>query len=263
MRRYLGMCCIVKDEEPFLEEWLLHHAFLGVERFFIYDNGSKVPVQDVLRPYFFKDFLTVHRVLGKARQIECYDHCLQTYGNQLVWLGVVDMDEFVVPKKTDNLCTMLTPYEGYGAFAANWKVFGTNGHTQRPTGLQLENYTRALASEHPWHLHVKVFVQPRMANKFFNPHIVLLRENITVNERFEKVLGPYAESPQWDVCQINHYYYRSLQDFYLKLKRGMADSSRKHHIPKKVEAPTGDVEDSFALRFAPKILKVMAGLPYR
>lgn len=259
----LGMCCIVKDESPFLEEWLLFHALLGVERFIIYDNGSKIPVLETLRPYLFNDFLFIYRVPGKARQIECYDHCLQNHGPGVEWLGVMDMDEFVVPKAGNSLQAMLAPYANYGALALNWKVFGTNGHAERPNGLQIENYTRALLLEHPMHLHLKLFVRPALANCFFNPHIVRLRENTTVNENHEPVYGPYTEKPSWNVAQVNHYYYRSLQDYYQKLRRGMADSGKKHTIPHKVEAPIGDVEDLSALRFAPRILKAMAGLPYK
>lgn len=259
----LGMCCIVKDEAPFLEEWLLFHALLGVERFIIYDNGSRIPVVDTLRPYLYKDFLFIHRAPGKARQIECYDHCLQHHGAGLEWLGVLDMDEFAVPKAGDSLPAMLAPYAEYGALALNWKVFGTNGHAQRPTGLQIENYTRTLPPEHPMHLHVKVFVRPERVKCFFNPHVVRLRESVTVNENREIVLGPYTQYPSWNVGQINHYYYRSLQDFYQKLQRGMADSGKKHHIPHKIEAPEGDTEDLSALRFAPRVLKAMAGLPYK
>ena len=44
--RYLALCCIVKDENMFLKEWLAYHALLGVEHFYIYDNMSAVPVRE-------------------------------------------------------------------------------------------------------------------------------------------------------------------------------------------------------------------------
>ena len=39
--KYLGLCAIVKDEDPFLEEWICHHALLGVEGFIIFGTNGQ------------------------------------------------------------------------------------------------------------------------------------------------------------------------------------------------------------------------------
>jgi len=40
MSAYLSICAIFKDEAPYLPEWIEFHRLVGVERFFLYDNGS-------------------------------------------------------------------------------------------------------------------------------------------------------------------------------------------------------------------------------
>lgn len=37
---YLPICAIFKEEAPYLPEWIEFHRLMGVERFFLYDNGE-------------------------------------------------------------------------------------------------------------------------------------------------------------------------------------------------------------------------------
>ena len=41
----------LKNEAPNLEEWLCHHMAIGVDHFFLYDNGSTDELHEVLKPY--------------------------------------------------------------------------------------------------------------------------------------------------------------------------------------------------------------------
>ena len=48
---YLAVCAIYRDEGPYLREWVEFHRLAGVERFYLYDNGSTDEHEEVLRPY--------------------------------------------------------------------------------------------------------------------------------------------------------------------------------------------------------------------
>lgn len=37
---YLAICAIAKDEGSYFSEWIEWHLKMGVEKFYIYDNGS-------------------------------------------------------------------------------------------------------------------------------------------------------------------------------------------------------------------------------
>ncbi|MDR0466234.1 MAG: glycosyltransferase family 92 protein [Deltaproteobacteria bacterium] len=247
--KYLGLCAIVKDEDPFLEEWVCHHALLGVEAFIVYDNESAYPVRERLRHYMNGGFLTVVEIRGKGRQMDAYNHCLRTFGRHFRWLGFLDLDEFAVPKRVNDMRVLLQNYEAAAALGINWQCFGTNGHKARPKGTQLENYVLALESEY-WRSHMKSFVWPQAVRGMWNPHFAVpFGDRHTVNEGREPVFGsrgPFSAR----LCQINHYYYRSWQDYYEKLQRGMADGYA-HKLPKKIAPPDGDAPDTSALRFVP------------
>jgi hypothetical protein len=249
--QYLGLCAIVKDEDPFLEEWICHHALLGVEAFIIYDNESAHPVRERLRPFMRGSFLTVVDIPGRGQQRYAYNHCLSVFGRNFRWLGFLDMDEYAVPKRTNDLRVLLQDYEDAAALGLNWQCFGTNGHKTRPPGTQLENYVLAMNSEY-WRRHIKSFVWPQAVGGMWNPHFAVpLKEGRTVNEAHEPVVGSF--SPFSAQCaQINHYYYRSWQDYYEKMLKGMADGAT-HAMPEKIRPPRGDVPDTDALRFVPAL----------
>ena len=48
--RYLVACAIFRDEAPYLAEWIAFHRLVGVEHFFLYDNGSTDDPRAVLDP---------------------------------------------------------------------------------------------------------------------------------------------------------------------------------------------------------------------
>ncbi len=249
--KYLGLCAIVKDEDPFLEEWICWHAMLGVEAFILYDNGSAYPVRRLLRPYMRGSFLTVVETRGTRQQIIAYNHCLRNFGKNFRWLGFLDLDEFAVPKQMNDLRVLLHDYEDEAALGLNWVCFGTGGHTARPVGTQVANYVMALQSEY-WSGHIKSFVRPDAVSGIWNPHFAVpLKGGRTVNEQRRTVIGAFSPFSA-EHAQINHYYYRSRQDYYEKLLRGRADAGT-HSMPRKIAPPDGDTRDTSALRFAPAL----------
>src|SRR5919204_208118 len=48
---YLSACAIYRDEAPYLREWIEFHGLVGVQRFFLYDDGSTDHHDEVLAPY--------------------------------------------------------------------------------------------------------------------------------------------------------------------------------------------------------------------
>lgn len=48
MSNYLSICAVIKNEGPYLEEWIEFHRIQGVEHFYLYDNGSADQTKDIL-----------------------------------------------------------------------------------------------------------------------------------------------------------------------------------------------------------------------
>lgn len=64
--KYCALCCIAKDEDLFLKEWIAYHALIGVEHFYIYDNVSSIPIADLLGDWNRSSGITIIRNPGRS-----------------------------------------------------------------------------------------------------------------------------------------------------------------------------------------------------
>ena len=47
----LSIAAIMKNEKPYLKEWLEYHQLIGVEHFYLCDNDSNDGTEEYLQPY--------------------------------------------------------------------------------------------------------------------------------------------------------------------------------------------------------------------
>ena len=260
---YLGLCAIIKDEGPFLDEWIAYHMHVGVKAFFLYDNGSAVPLRDSLKKFSglrAKADLVIYDAPGKALQMVTYTHCLENNKKACEWIAFVDADEYIVPRGHDTIPAMLEEFEPYSGLAMNWLLFGSNGHKRRPEGLQMENYTKALPLDSERHQLVKCIVRPQRVMTFFNPHIGVPHNQADsiVTEDHMPINTPQRDKASWDKGQLNHYYYRSKQDYWIKMHKTRATVFSKRVVASDVHnPPEGDVTDTSILRFAGGVKEIL------
>lgn len=228
---YLSICCIVKDENDYLAEWLDYHRKIGAVHFYIYDNGSKKPVQEAINTLGYADFVTVTSLPGQNMHVKAYQHCLDNFGYQSKWIAFIDMDEFIVPKnESANLPRLLEKYEEYGGLGVSWLIFGSNNHIHKPAGRQLENFTRRSEVSFAPNRHIKSIVQPRHVQSAFKSHCFKFKPGFScVNEHFVPIEGASADVSV-DSIQLNHYYCRSLEEYRQKVERGISDTKRKRKM---------------------------------
>lgn len=228
MQFYISLCCIVKDETPYLEEWITYHRKIGVDHFFLYDNESKIPVIDTLKSLGLDSYATVIKISGRAKQVKAYNDCLIRQRKVSQWIGFIDMDEFIVPKGTKgDFKAFLKKYEQFGGIGINWLIFGSGGHQNKTNRPQLESFL--MRSEVGFHLnnHVKMVVQPQHTERSRGAHFFTFIKNyFAVNEKFVPITSHLSDISV-DEIQLNHYWCRSLEEHYEKVERGLADTTRR------------------------------------
>ncbi len=252
--RYLTLCCIAKNEHRHLREWLEHHVLAGVERFIIYDNDSDPPLRETLGDYLHPDFLTVVEISGPRQQLPAYAHCLQNFGEQTHWLGFIDADELLVPKQTDDLKILLTDYEEHAGLGVNWVTFGSNGHIHPPEGLQMEHFTRRTPNEEFTNCHIKSIVRPDRTIRPLKAHMCAHTPGYFCVDENHMPLYKAFSVHSVNKVQLNHYYYRSQQEYFAKVERGRSDTGEKQ--PKHLfyaQLDKATVEDTAIMRFIPRI----------
>jgi hypothetical protein len=253
-RYYASVCACIKDEpEDHLREWVEWNLLIGFEHFFLFDDQSRVPVSDTLAGY--APWLSVRRdpALSRAhrRQLIFYSDCVRRHRADTRWLAIIDADEFIVLKRPgDDVRRLLADYEAFGGLAINWKMFGSSGHRRSPRGLVIENFRHCRRDSH-----VKTLAQTRHVESAPNPHFVRYRPGFcSVDPAGRPVGGPWNPDGRYGVCQINHYFTKSLEDFERKVGRGNADGSEPRSIDefyREEEAMEG--EDTFIVRRADEL----------
>lgn len=159
-RHHLAVTTLMKDEDPFLREWIEYYRLLGADHFYIYDNRSlhRTAIRRLLRPYVDQGIVTLldwdyPYISGAADNSWRYcqrgqmHHCLYKYGQHSTWMLFIDVDEFVYPLDPGqmSLLPLLEHYEADPTVAAlQFKMiwFGDSEHEALPDGLVIENYVR-------------------------------------------------------------------------------------------------------------------------
>lgn len=257
-RHYLGLCAIAKDETPFLREWVAYHHLIGFERIIVYDNESEVPAREVLADMIDAGWAETYFIAGKAMQLTAYHHCLATHGAEFDWLAFFDLDEFLLLHKEQDARALLCGYEDFAGLGVNFAMFSSSGRLGRPEGLCLENYTEFLEFQ----VHVKCFVRPETVKLVLSPHDFLLKEGFFAVDTDRIPLYKGFAPVTADQAQLNHYSYRSQQDFEDKLRRGdaiylMNSPRTRERFYEQAARPV--TTDTRIMRHADRVRALMAG----
>ena len=145
-KRYkVCICAIFKDEGEFLKEWIEYHLIVGIDHFYLYNNNSTDNYYEILKPYITENIVTLVEWPKQHAQIEAYFDAIKKYSDETKWMGFIDLDEYVVPVKHDNVYDFLKQYNYKAASVLiYWKVFGSSGIINRDKDkMVVEQFTWA------------------------------------------------------------------------------------------------------------------------
>jgi len=229
-KHYLSICAIAKDEGPYFAEWLEYHILAGVEKFYIYDNGSSDDTRKILEPYIKAGIVEYTYWPGIDQQKIVYNDCVEKHRFDTRWLAIIDLDEFIVPIEAGSLTGFLKslPFNT-SQILAGWAMYGSGGHKTKPKGLVMEAFKHRARTINN---HVKSIINPRMC---FNAqvHDSNCMGKVISDEGME--VQPCCILPR--PCpamqiRINHYHHKSLEEWLQRSVRG-ENSSKKDAGKKK------------------------------
>ncbi len=246
----------MKNEGPYLKEWLEFHILVGVEHFYLYDNNSDDETIDVLREYIQKGIVSYLPWPDHPGQLKAYMHTLNNYKNDSYWIAFIDIDEFLLPVEKNTIPEIMTDFEDYGALGVNWFMYGNSGHETKPDGLQLENYIYHSKETIRSNFHIKSIVNPRKIKSPVDPHIFrCLPGHSTVTENKDVINSALTEFNSTHKIRVNHYFTRSTEESRIKMDRGRAPSKEKRPWKDFKRLNKNDVLDKIADRFIPELKK--------
>mgnify|MGYP002280373457 CR=1 FL=1 len=226
---------IVKNECPYLVEWLAHHRCLGIDHFYIADNGSDDGTAELLARLHQACIVTLtHWPATEQAQLRWYTRALDQYRHDAKYLAFIDADEFITPSvdvKPMARIEAVLGMAGVGVLALEWRVFGSSGQTMQEPGLVIERFTHASSAARRVNRHVKSIVNPAAVERMF-VHSADLKdgyhyadaEGQPIAFRGGRTRSGRVDVPIADTLRINHYVIKSEQEFVeKKMRRGRAN----------------------------------------
>ena len=222
-KHYLTVCAIAKNEGAYFEEWIEWHKNLGVEKFYIYDNESTDNTKEVLKPYIESGLVEYRFFPGHRMQLAAYDDWFENYRLEANWLAVIDLDEFIVPKKDQTIPEFLKRFEDFSAVEINWLIYGSGGAKEKENGKVMERFKKHSHPNHILNKHVKSIINPRKVCCFIGSHEATRIIGDATDSHGNRITKCFHNrKPQQDVIRINHYAVKSYEEFLEKRARGRA-----------------------------------------
>ena len=257
----LAIVAIVKNESAYIDEWIRYHRLVGIDRFFIYDNGSTDDTRNILQKYVEEGIVVLREYPGRGQQLNVYNDALKRYKLQAKYIAFIDVDEFLYscePDKTvkQEVLELFARNPRAGSLAVNWRMFGSSGHETKPEGGVLENYLYRARENGKGNECIKTIVNPRRVYKYIHSHYPMYYKKFySVDENGRRVEGWEHPVTTIKKLRINHYFTKSKEEWIIRRKLGRVD--RKYYEIRTMEEfyahDNNDIYDDGMLSFADKL----------
>jgi hypothetical protein len=256
---YPVIVCIAKKETDYIEEFVKYHLALGFEYIYIYDNEDVPTYENILNKYIDK-IKVIHLPNNnyyKPVQYMALDDFIVNYLNvndKITHVIHIDIDEFIVLKKHNNICDFITEYiiNDCEGIAINWRFFGSGGLIQKTSEPVTCRFTTC---EINGNKHIKTLFKKDNFARYNTCHDVYLSKGFIKNTKGGVVNGPYNEDIDFSVIQLNHYKCKTYTEYFNSRQRGRADKNN-HKIENRMEINSSfntydinEVHDMYAKKF--------------
>lgn len=234
--QFLSATAILRNEAPFIREWLDFHLAVGVERFHLYDLGSTDRPIDQFADLVSKGVVSYQEApegfTHRERQISSYNHSLLINGRNTEWMAFIDVDEFLFSPTGKPVPLILRSISGAQAVFVNWVIFGSSAFARPPKTVVENLVRRARSIEAPLasileHERIcdkndaRITGEPINGKSIVRPSVIrkmrvhrpdpaymemLLNENgERVYDESHRILSP---APSYSLLRLNHYWMR-------------------------------------------------------
>lgn len=263
----------LRDEGPFLLEWIAHHIAIGVSDFLLFSNDCSDGTDKMLVALAEAGVVHLRNAPEPGKSVQwtalkaAWKHPLRKAASHIL---CIDCDEFV------NLRAPLSDLAGLrdaagdpDALVLPWRLFGHNGHARAEDRPATELFTRAAPEACNYPVTARQFKTLLRADGPFRQlgvHRPRLKASAPgalwadgsghpLPEAFatsEHRINLYGSPEASALVQLNHYSVRSAESFMLKRLRGLPNRRGKAiDLSYWIERNFNSVEDDSIARHAP------------
>jgi hypothetical protein len=246
------LVCIAKLEQNYIEEFVRYHLSLGFARIYLFDNEDVPTYEKLLKPYVNSKQLVVTHLPGN-------NHCVTNHNGHRMFIPVqylalhifteeiisdyqithiahIDIDEFIVLKKHNNICEFINEYikDDCAGIGMNWRFFGSSFNKDPITKPVTERFTMCAELGDK---HIKTIFRKDRFLQFDGCHTIKTTSGHIKSTDGTIIVGPYNEKAPIDVIQVNHYKCKTLPEYrYIRTRMRADVSSVAHTIKEDVDA---------------------------
>lgn len=230
-KRAAVVACM-RNEGILILEWVAHYRVLGFDSIFVYTNDNDDGSDELLLALHKAGIITViwnECAPGVAQQFKAYRHAFwhlpALWDHE--WCMFLDADEFLIPLVAGRMAAIpgylahIERHHNAAAVSLNWRWFAGDLSYERTDGMLFERFKDARNDEH-----VKTLFKLRDA---YDVHVhcpTIFSTNAMIGgSGTARACQTFKEPASYELGQVNHYWQRSFEEFYIKRQRGSATDS--------------------------------------
>ena len=149
------MITSMRNEAPFVLEWIAYHRLIGFTDFLVYTNDCDDGTDALLDRLAELKVLTHLPNPRRGRKAVQWQALSRARNHRLTkraeWIMVADVDEFlVIHAGGGRLDDLFAAVPGAQGFAVPWRMFGSSGRLRFEPGLVIEQFQRAAPEQMLW-----------------------------------------------------------------------------------------------------------------
>ncbi|KAH8950132.1 hypothetical protein BDL97_10G068000 [Sphagnum fallax] len=227
IKYFICACSMIQNQARFLKEWIMYHSYLGIERWYLYDNNSVDEFEEVLNESLLQFNVTHHIWPWRNVEETCMSHCALRAQHECEWVMFTHVDEFLYPinyiygnkKAMYNNYSILERFikmeteRVWGAKGANHVAeirlhcfdYGPSGLTQPPEEGVMVGYTCRMKTAKR---HKSIVRMDALSDSLLN-----VVHHFSIKPKFRTL------TLHQNIAVINHYKYQVWDVFKSKLRR--------------------------------------------
>jgi glycosyltransferase involved in cell wall biosynthesis len=217
------MASMFRNTAPYLKEWIDYHLTVGVEHFWLYNDGSTDNFEEVVRPYKEQGLVDVYEWYDSnpdwvPRQIAAFQDAISRAKGTSKWIALIDQDEFIVPLQEGTIAECMDKhFLNEVAVYMNWRNFGTNEQVLTSQQNLLSHLLASSNKNHSRNCVGKTIFRPEYAeiHRMWSPHFCSLKQGAYyVNGSGGKTIKAVGDDLITDgkhhsnFIRVNHYAFR-------------------------------------------------------
>lgn len=229
----LGLCTSGRNQNRYVKEFVQFYEKLGVDKIFLYDNNDKdgENFKDVINDYISKNFVEISNLRGERKELlSMMDDCYKKNYDKYDWLIFYDLDEYIHLQNYQTIKQFLNEekFDNCQKIYLNWVLHTDNDllhYEDKPLQKRFPTIEPIPKNNNGEHNYVKSIIRGHIKDLKIN-NIFTINDEINGcngNGKQLNLKSVKMEESDYEKYYIDHYFYKSLDEFVEKLNSGDAD----------------------------------------